>query len=55
MQSEREQDGAMDPQRAARIARNRQALRAVEENERSARKKAPGWQEERFADERSTA
>ena len=38
MPSEREQDDAMDLQRAVRIARNRKSLRAVEENERAQKK-----------------
>jgi hypothetical protein len=56
MEREPDDDDAMDPQRAARMARNRHALRAVAENERATRKKTPGAQGEGFADdERSTA
>lgn len=56
MEREPDDGGAMDPHRAARIARNRHALKAVAENERATRKKTPGGQEEGFADdERSTA
>jgi hypothetical protein len=54
MESEREQDDAMDPARARRIERNRKNLKAVAENERSTRKKTPGGQEERFADEQAS-
>ena len=49
MGREPDDDGAMDAARALRILRNRQALKAMDENERS-RKKT--WPEEKFADER---
>jgi hypothetical protein len=50
-QSEREPNGALDPQRAARIRANRLALWAVAANERATRRKTPGGPEEGVADE----
>ena len=40
MEREPDDDDAMDPARARRIARNRQNLKAVAENERASRKGA---------------